>query len=83
MAHVFGAQGALLQTGQIYATQPLYLLQMYCVKMSFLLLYLQIFPQDMRKLRVALYASFVLLALSFVSTFCMDMFYCVPVSRNW
>ena len=56
---------------------------LYLVKAAILLLYFRLFPPDHIKLRRALYVTTAITALGSLLMMCFNLFWCLPVWRNW
>ncbi|KAF3920087.1 hypothetical protein AA313_de0200981 [Arthrobotrys entomopaga] len=53
------------------------------VKLSLLLLYYKLIPESIPTLRFALHITSSIVGASFLVILCLNMFWCLPVSRNW
>src|SRR4051812_21899772 len=67
----------------IYVQAIFYYFVLYFIKASFLLFYLKLFPENFTRLRIALYSTIAFTSIGVVVTFCANMFWCLPVPRNW
>ncbi|KAF3319238.1 hypothetical protein TWF173_003687 [Orbilia oligospora] len=52
-------------------------------KVSLLLLYYKLIPESIPILRLALHITSLVIGVSFFIVFCLNMFWCVPIARNW
>ncbi|KAK6534004.1 hypothetical protein TWF281_005344 [Arthrobotrys megalospora] len=53
------------------------------IKLSLLLLYYKLIPESIPILRLALHVTSSFVGVSFFIVFCLNMFWCVPIARNW
>src|SRR4051812_31192663 len=66
-----------------YINSTMYPLSLFCLKMSFLLIYLQLFPKTMVRLRRVLFSTIALVVIGYAATIAMLLFWCMPISANW
>ncbi|KAJ6261503.1 hypothetical protein Dda_4173 [Drechslerella dactyloides] len=81
---VFEDKVALVKILKISFTNTIpYYGTLWGIKLSLLLLYYKLIPESIPILRIALHTTSFVCATSFLVVICMNMFWCLPVSRNW
>jgi hypothetical protein len=56
---------------------------LYFFKASVLVLYCRFFTDNFRRLRVALFIAIAYVGIGWLISFCLDTFWCLPISDNW
>ncbi|EPS39975.1 hypothetical protein H072_6338 [Dactylellina haptotyla CBS 200.50] len=81
---IFDDKVALVKILKISFTNTIpYYGTLWGIKLSLLLLYYKLIPESIPILRLALHITSVVIGASFIVVVCLNMFWCLPVSRNW
>ena len=66
-----------------FASNYFFDIGLYFPKASLLSLYCQVFQVNFKRLRIALYITIVYVTLCWITSFCLDTFWCLPIRNNW
>ncbi|EWC47436.1 hypothetical protein DRE_00404 [Drechslerella stenobrocha 248] len=81
---VFEDKVALVKILKISFTNTIpYYGTLWGIKLSLLLLYYKLIPESIPILKLALRITAYIVGASFIVVLCLNMFWCLPISRNW
>lgn len=66
-----------------FASNYFFDMGLYFPKASLLSLYCKVFQVNFKRLRIALYITMVYVTLCWITAFCLDTLWCLPISNNW